>query len=194
MSEFDEDAPLRRERLDLPSGAVPLEEHVPPTPEEIGLELDLPDTSRRRWVLAGAAAAVVLLVLAWFVLRGDDDVDLVSLDPGECFEPARARTDVGVQRVGCDTPHDAELVVVLSHPAARGESYPGDEQLALYGEAACAQVAPTRTGKTFDALLVAGADILVAVPDADAWDEGDRAVVCSLVGRGRPLDHKFVTE
>jgi hypothetical protein len=187
--ELDGAAPGRPERLDLPTGARPLEEHTPPTVAELGLELDLPppDTRRRRMLLI-VAALVVLLAGAWWLLSdGGEEVAVTSLAPGDCFSPAREVLLAEVERDECDGGHDAELVAVLQHPDEAGE-FPGPEALALYGEAACRPAAEQRAGRPLDELADDGIALRIAAPDGDEWAAGERRLACSYVAISDELE------
>lgn len=156
--------------------------------------LDEPQRDRRRTIVLAAAAIVAVIVVGWLVLGGGGGgTDVASLEAGTCFGPARERLDVSVDRQSCSAAHDAELVIVLRHPAPEGAEFPGADELELFGAASCQPVIADRVGEPLAALEQAGIEMIIAVPDGEGWDEGERRLACSLTGTVERLDSGLVT-
>jgi hypothetical protein len=115
---------------------------------------------------------------------------IFHLQTGECFHSSAGTAGRTVQLkdvspVPCTDAHDGEVFAVVTHPAARGVAYPGDEAVADFAAAECLQRFPTYTGATYD-----DSDLEVASvrPDHDSWaDTGDREVACVLYQKGSTL-------
>jgi hypothetical protein len=184
LSTADEDA------LDV---AHALEEHVPYTAAELGLDLGIP---RRRLpsraVIAALAAVAAVLVIAgvWAVTGADDATEVGDLSPGDCYDPVRPVLGGAVQRRACDEPHEGELIALVN--VLRDQStYPGPQQVALQAEAACSSRAEDLSEQSEAALARDDLAIAATVPSEAAWESGDRATACSFVAAdGRPLTSK----
>jgi hypothetical protein len=172
----------RPERMDLPTGAVPFEEHVPHTVSELGLELD--SRRDRRPLVVGAVAAVAVVAALAFVLLRGDSTTIADLAPLDCYSPAVDDVDAAVSRHGCDDRHGAQLVGLFGADPAADGSYPGASELALFGEAACRTTAEDQAGRSLDDLADDGIVLRIAVPDEQTWDGGDHSVACSFVRTG----------
>ncbi len=145
----------------------------------------------------------VVLVLALVVLvpacGGDDEAvpatvgptttapdgraSLYELSVGDCLDGLAAGTDLLVEVVPCDRPHQAE---VYGTAEVRGEAFPGVDQLRRRAATACAQRFAGYTGEP------AGPGTELAfvevVPTVESWAAGDRAALCLALGPdGAPL-------
>ena len=115
---------------------------------------------------------------------------LFRLQAGECFNsPAAAAGRTvevkDVSAVPCDRAHDGEVFAVLTHPAAKGDAYPGDDAVADFAASECLTRFPAYTGGSYD-----DSDLEVASirPGEDSWDDkDDREVACVLYRKGSPL-------
>ena len=115
---------------------------------------------------------------------------IFHLQTGECFHSSAGTAGRTVQLkdvspVPCADPHDGEVFAVVSHPAAGGVAYPGDEAVADFAAAECLQRFPVYTGASYD-----DSDLEVASvrPDHDSWaDKHDREVACVLYKKDAPL-------
>jgi hypothetical protein len=114
-----------------------------------------------------------------------------QLRTGECFH-SPAPTTGGrtvqvddVSAVPCADAHDGEVFAVVTHPAAAGASYPGDDALADFAASECLQRFPAYTGADYD-----GSDLDVGTvrPDRRSWaDKHDRQVACVLYKKDSTL-------
>ncbi|MEQ8841072.1 MAG: septum formation family protein [Acidimicrobiales bacterium] len=127
-------------------------------------------------LLIGGGVIVVLLLIGWFAGRGKTNAD--DLQAGDCFEAPTGTDDIrDVKDQSCDGLHEVEILVVTSLPA--GAAWPGLDPFALSDTPA--------TDACFDAIDPTLLN-LDNVPDdtleghfypaQDAWDDGDRKLLC----------------
>lgn len=131
-------------------------------------------------VLVGAAVLAIATVLSL-----SNDTAWTDLEPGECFDLAAAVADAdgvvaevtAVDTVGCDEPHDAQVVAVgaLNRDAAR--DYPDDRALFAEVDAACATSVP-------DSVDPSVYGILPIAPDARTWEDRAGRFACVAVVAG----------
>jgi hypothetical protein len=167
----------RPERVEMPTGAIPFEEHTPYTVTELGLDLDR--RSRRPLLLFGVGVALAVLGIAAYLLTRGDDTAVRDLAPKDCYSPAVSDLNAAVHRRDCDGAHGAEFVALFS-PIELGAAYPGAEELALFGEGACRVSAEKLAGTSADDLVTRGVVLRIAVPDEQAWEAGEHRVACSF--------------
>jgi len=113
------------------------------------------------------------------------------LQTGECFQ-SPAGTTAGrtvhvddVSPVPCTGAHDGEVFAVVTHPAAAGAAYPGDDALADFAASECLQRFPAYTGSAYDD---SDLDVGSVRPDRQSWgDKHDRQVACVLYKKGATL-------
>jgi hypothetical protein len=116
---------------------------------------------------------------------------LFHLQTGECFQ-SPAGTTAGrtvqvadVSPVPCTGVHDGEVFAVLTHPAATGAAYPGDDALADFAAGECLQRFPAYTGGAYDD---SDLDVASVRPDRQSWsDKHDRQVGCVLYKKDSTL-------
>jgi hypothetical protein len=132
----------------------------------------------RKAPLLLVAAAIANLVgggCSFFGNNASDDV--TRLAPGECFNQPSGATDTrNVQRQPCGAAHDAEAISSASHPAAPGAPYPTTEELRTFMSSACVSAYASYTGSSYDPR--GDFDFGLFYPLEDAWNAGDRDVVC----------------
>lgn len=113
-----------------------------------------------------------------------------QLRTGDCFtsEAGTSGRTVpldDVTTLPCTNPHVGEVFAVATHPAAKGDRYPGDDAVADFAAAECLQQFPAYTGSGYDDSEL---DVATVRPDEDSWvDEDDRAVACVLYKKGEKL-------
>ena len=83
----------------------------------------------------------------------------------------------GSDVVDCAAPHDFEVYLVTSHPAAADEPFPGNSTLTDYGDQTCS---PPFEGYVGVPLADSDYTYLWLAPDAEYWEAGDREVVCGV--------------
>ena len=145
---------------------------------------------RRGGWLAGIA---VLAAVAGGCDRGTDTAGataLFHLQTGDCFRSSAGTTGRTVEikdvtTIPCAETHDGEVFAVVTHPAAKGAPYPGDDAVADFASSECLTRFTGYTGGSYD-----DSDLQVATvrPDSDSWAEkDDREVACVLYRQGATL-------
>lgn len=161
---------------------------VPPPPPRVALGPDgavavtTPTEKKPFWqripraLLVVGVIVVVLAVVGWIAGRGKTAA--TDLQAGDCFEAPEGTGDIrDVKDQSCDGLHDVEIVAVTSLPA--DAEWPGNDLLGLTetpaGEACFNAIDPTRIN-----VENVPDDTLEGhfFPDRDAWDDGDRKILC----------------
>ncbi len=116
---------------------------------------------------------------------------LYTLATGDCFNTYQNYPDASgasvdlTTRVPCDQPHDAEVFVELTHPAAAGVPYPGRGELARWGTAECYARFHDFVGVDYE---LSALEIGVVVPEEPNWLAGPyRTAECYLWSRSGKL-------
>jgi hypothetical protein len=144
--------------------------------------------------LAGAAGAVLVLVIAFAVMagairlfsspgrdatgqvtRGGED-DPWELKAGDCFDPEYTGT-AGISRVivvPCTESHHYEVVFA---DKLTGSDYPTEADLHAWVRSSCAPAYLPYIGKSIDDTDLA---VYYFSPDATAWRNGIRSAQCSV--------------
>jgi hypothetical protein len=131
----------------------------------------------RGWLVR--IAIVVAIAVGAFVFRDRLSSGAGDLKAGDCFdEPKAAETIEEVQHQPCNEPHDNEVMVVMDHPAAKGEAYPSDAELEAFVDANCVPLYQGYSGR--DPATEEEIDLAWYVPTSEGWAEGTRTVICYL--------------
>ncbi|MDP9396587.1 MAG: septum formation family protein [Actinomycetota bacterium] len=120
-------------------------------------------------------------------LRGDSpghagtgSVGAYSLRAGDCFHAPEQGQVRRIERVGCDAPHDAEVLAVQSLPAG---PWPGQAELDNGVEVRCAGELRSYVGiEPVDSEL----SVTWFAPTQDGWVSGDRSLTCVAIS-DKPL-------
>jgi putative regulator of septum formation len=105
--------------------------------------------------------------------------DAGDLKVGDCFDrPSEMDHVTDVQHHPCAEAHGAEVVAIVTHPAATGASYPADAAFSAIAVKGCIPAFRAYTGRSLDAALEL--DVGIFYPTADGWTHGDRHVICYL--------------
>lgn len=104
--------------------------------------------------------------------------DFSGLEAGDCFrDPWIEETGTGeVEIVDCDRSHDNEVFALVS-PLSEGGGYPGYSPVWKTGTVGCLEEFAAYVGSDY---IESDYDFAFEVPDAYAWDDGMRHVVCYL--------------
>jgi hypothetical protein len=102
---------------------------------------------------------------------------------GEAFGGAQPQA-TEAQRVECSTPHDAEVVGLLTYEDGPDAAYPGQEQVAALAEDQCAALFEDYVGEAFGQSSL---QLLTLWPTEDSWAGGDREAVCLAFDEAGPL-------
>jgi len=109
-----------------------------------------------------------------------------SVKVGECFLSATAvKTQISkIQQVDCAKPHGEEAYALAHYPAGDNATYPGDDAIQKFAEAACAQAFQGYVGVSYlDSSLY---DTYLA-PSPRSWQDDDRTVDCFITDAGKPM-------
>lgn len=106
--------------------------------------------------------------------------DPSRIDVGECFNEYVFRDQADFLQevttiVGCDGPHDREAYFRTEYPAGEIESYPLDDILRRWAEAACLEEFEAFVGLEY---VLSELEIGAIVPTFEGWTDGDRTVIC----------------
>ena len=124
-------------------------------------------------VLAVVAVGGVLLALA-----GDEGVDYSKLKVGDCFDSSSSNEVRGVKVISCAKPHNSEIFFLVTHPAAKGDVYPGKDQLVQFAADSClGQPLADYLGIPLEQSKLKDFEI---VPQESAWKDGRRLLVCGI--------------
>jgi hypothetical protein len=138
-----------------------------------------PKKSRTGAVIVGAIALILIAIVAGFFLFNDRLPGAAAeLAAGQCIDlPSDEGSFTDVQRQPCDQAHDAEVFIVLTHPAPPGEAYPVLSGFDDYVEENCVPAFEAYTGRSFpDSELTFG----WFSPTLTGWGEGDRGFTCHV--------------
>jgi hypothetical protein len=121
-------------------------------------------------ILIVAAIAVGGLVLRDRLSSGAGD-----LKAGDCFDTTQATEVKDVQHHPCTESHNAEVVLVTTHPSIKGSAYPSDADIETFGDNVCAPAVVSYVGPKarLDRLNYG-----IFYPKADDWKDGDRGIIC----------------
>lgn len=138
----------------------------------------------------GIVAGLVVLVLAAVlaiatVLSLSNETSWTDLEQGECFDLAGAIADadgvlasvLSVETLGCDVPHDAEVVAVGELNEGEDRPYPDDDELFAEIDRACESLVP-------DEVDADRFGIVPIAPEERTWNERQGRFVCVAVVRG----------
>ncbi|CAN5760930.1 hypothetical protein BH23CHL7_BH23CHL7_04530 [soil metagenome] len=99
---------------------------------------------------------------------------------GDCFDLPADDGDISeVQHRPCNEPHDAEVVAVLTHPAAAGDPYPVLSGFGDYATEHCVPAFEDHVGRTLDEATEY--DVGYFHPTLLGWRDGDRGFSCHVV-------------
>ena len=115
---------------------------------------------------------------------------LFHLATGDCFTSKAGTAGRTVElddvtTVPCAQAHDGEVFAVVTHPAAKGDPYPGDEPVSDVAGSECLAQFQAYTGQAYD-----NSDLEVATvrPSRQSWeDRDDRQVSCIVYQQGAQL-------
>jgi hypothetical protein len=133
------------------------------------------------------AAAVVVLASCGGDDGGDDgglsaEPLQLDLEAGECFDRPDSPDVTAVPAVRCREPHDLEVFAVVELPDG---PFPGQTPVAEQAGQACRQPFAAYVGAPPDST---GYVIVPYPPDLQAWEAGNREVVCAVGLADEQLD------
>ncbi len=95
---------------------------------------------------------------------------------GDCFDEPGTGMVRSVDGLPCSTPHDAQ--VVGRFEADGNGPWPGVDALLDGASPHCAEAAAAAMSALVDVVDAPELDLSAYVPDASAWADGDRVVIC----------------
>ena len=132
------------------------------------------------WSLRGAGSALP-----------DDRRTWWSLQLGDCFDEPTGTLGLSVGLASCDGPHDYETFAVVTHPAAVGAPFPGDNEMLDWAELECAAA----YGEVIDPDKSANIDYSFGgTPLEQTWRDGHRTVTCVLWNQVAPLTESVLLD
>lgn len=118
-----------------------------------------------------------LAVLATLLIACGEDVEVLTLSVGECFDAPEMDGSnlVDVNIVDCDAPHTGEVYAAIT---ASDSEFPGDDALVSRAEQEC-------LGAAFESYVGIDYDssdfyAIPVFPSAESWEAGDRATYCVI--------------
>ena len=100
-----------------------------------------------------------------------------DLKVGDCFDLPAAQVNIkDVQHHPCEESHTAEVISLVSHPAAKGAAILSQSELLVFLTTQCGASFYQYTGTDADAQHVL--DYGAFYPADEDWNDGDRGVTC----------------
>lgn len=135
-------------------------------------------------VLIGSIAAACGSVTLTDQTRRRSDGEIVEagsigttrLRVGDCFDEPAAGTIRVVNGVPCADPHDAQVVARLS--VGGDGPWPGTDALIDEVRPGCSEAAASAASALIDVVGAPEVGLSAYVPDAPAWSDGDRNIIC----------------
>jgi hypothetical protein len=132
----------------------------------------------------------LLLVACGGAQRGESgeiteggDVDVFSLNVGDCFGATEGDEVASVQAVPCSEPHESEVFALVDYED--GDEWPGDEAITTFSDEECGAAFEEYIGMSYNESRYF---ITYLQPTEETWADGDREVVCLVVGPdGEPV-------
>lgn len=128
----------------------------------------------------GLGLALLLVVVVGLAFVGNKvtgGTALADLRRGDCFNTSKALVADKATRVACSEPHTDEVAGVLTFPGGESANYPGQSGILEFGKSDCVTQVTEFYGTKVPSDTT---QVFVFGPNEAAWDNGERAVVCSL--------------
>ena len=98
-------------------------------------------------------------------------VEPTGFAPGDCVDLTTYKV------VDCTTPHDGEVYVTTTYPAAADAAFPGNDTVNATVDKLCTDGFAAYVGTSLEQSQYTYTSL---VPSADSWAAGDREVVCAV--------------
>ena len=132
-----------------------------------------------RIFVLGLVGIGIVIGVASVIFRDRFAGAAADLRAGDCFDEPQTEGDVSeVQHQPCDQPHDAEVFLVLQHPADSTAAYPVVSGFDDYVGENCVPAFATYTGRDFQ--TDTEYDLGYFRPTLTGWGEGDREFTCYI--------------
>jgi hypothetical protein len=104
-----------------------------------------------------------------------------ALNVGDCFDTGNFTPGASIARgdifpVPCPEPHQHEVYAIANHPDGANAPYPGDAAMTAFADDRCLAAFAPALGVDY---RQSTQDFATIVPDAPAWQRGERAVICA---------------
>jgi hypothetical protein len=118
---------------------------------------------------------VAAIAIGGIVLRDRLSSGAGELKVGDCFDTTQATEVKDVQHHPCTERHNAEVVLVTTHPSIKGAPYPSEADVQTYGDNVCTAAVVSYVGANarLDRLNYG-----IFYPAVKDWNDGDRGIVC----------------
>lgn len=162
-----------------PPGAAP----DPGAPQPWGEAPPPPAKKSKKGLLIGLGLGLALLLilvvvgLASVANKVTGGTALADLSRGDCFNTSKALVADKATRVPCTEPHTDEVAGVITFPGGDNAPYPGQSGILEFGKTDCVQQVTEFYGNKEPSPTT---QVFVFGPNEAAWENGERAVVCSL--------------
>ena len=107
------------------------------------------------------------------------DVDVFSLNVGDCLGATEGDEVASVQAVPCDESHESEVFALVDYDAGADAEWPGDDAVSSFADEQCEAAFEEYVGISYNDSRYF---ITYLQPTEDTWADGDREVVCLVVG------------
>jgi len=156
--------------------------YPPPGPPTYSQMAPVPPARSRRSGLVILGVLVIFVAIvggALYVFRDRITGDVNSLQIGDCIdEPSGSDSISAVQHQPCDDPHDGEVILSITDPAANSAPYPGADYFRTLVRNQCLPAADTYLGGSLD---FSPYSVGFFYPTSSSWtDANDRGVTCYL--------------
>lgn len=107
------------------------------------------------------------------------EVDVFSLKVGDCFSTEATDEVSDVGGVPCSEPHDSEVFALADFDADSSAEWPGQDAIDEFSDESC-----TAAFEDFIGIPYAESKYYISYlqPTEESWANGDREVVCLVVG------------
>lgn len=109
----------------------------------------------------------------------EGNVDVFTLKVGDCFSTEETDEVSDVGGIPCSEPHDSEVFALINYDADSSAEWPGQEAIDAFSDEGC-----TAEFEGFIGLPYAESKYYISYlqPTEGSWENGDREVVCLVVG------------
>jgi hypothetical protein len=129
----------------------------------------------RGWIIR--IAIVALIAGGAYLFRDRLSGNAGELKAGDCFDvPAVQENVKDVQHHPCNETHTAEVLALVTHPAAKGAPPPSRSELLVFLTTQCGASFFQYTGMDVDAQTLL--DYGAFYPVEQDWNDGDRGITC----------------
>jgi hypothetical protein len=131
--------------------------------------------------IVGTLIVIALIVGAYLLYRAVTNTAAVNeIAVGDCVDlPSNDSSISELQKQPCTSPHDAEVFLNITDPAAKGAAYPITLHFDNLASEQCVPAATAYLGTDFE--LQEALTIGYLYPTSSSWDESnDRGITCYL--------------